>query len=105
MSAAKHTPGPWHRDRASGLACDVRAAGGKKIALCFGFSEPRKLKGETATAYRARFERYRAQCDVNAVLIATAPEMFDLLVKLRDEGEVSNDALIAVLAKATGSAS
>lgn len=72
MSAATHTPGPWLRDRASGLKGDVRAASGKRIALCFGLREPRKRKGETPEAYRVRFERYRDECDANACRIVAA---------------------------------
>lgn len=71
MSTA-HTPGPWVRDRASGLNGDVRSASGKKVALCFGLREPRKRKGETPEAYRARFERYRDECDADACRIVAA---------------------------------
>ena len=72
MSANKHTPGPWLRDDCSGLDCDVRAASGRKVALCWG------LASNNATNYRAD---YRAECDANAHLIAAAPE---LLAALKD---------------------
>ena len=70
MSAKKHTPGPWLRDDRSGLDCDVRAASGRKVALCWG------LASNNATNYRAD---YRAECDANAHLIAAAPELLDAL--------------------------
>ena len=64
MSAA-HTPGPWVRDRASGLNCDVRGGNNRKVALCWGLS--------AAAAKNA--DPYRAECDANAVLIAAAPDL------------------------------
>lgn len=72
MSAAQHTPGPWLRDRTAGLRCDVRAASGRKIALCFGLADPRKRKGESIEQYRERYEAYRKRCDADAVRIVAA---------------------------------
>lgn len=76
MNAKKHTPGPWLRDDCSGLDCDVRAASGRKVALCWG------LASNNATNYRAD---YRAECDANAHLIAAAPELLEALSKLLNE--------------------
>lgn len=72
MSTAQHTPGPWLRDRTAGLRCDVRAASGRKIALCFGLADPRKRKGESIEQYRERYEAYRKRCDADAVRIVAA---------------------------------
>lgn len=69
MSAATlFTPGPWLRDRASGFNCDVRAASGRKVALCWGLTTGSPLR-----------PAYLAECDANAVLIATAPDMLAML--------------------------
>jgi hypothetical protein len=64
--SAKHTPGPWVRDRVSGLNCDVRSSSGRRVALCWGLS---------ATAAAKNSDAYRAECDANAVLIAAAPDL------------------------------
>ena len=68
--ADKHTPGPWHRDARSGPGCDVRAASGRKVALCWG------LASNNASNYRPG---YRAECDANAHLIAAAPDLLEAL--------------------------
>ena len=78
MNAKKHTPGPWLRDDCSGLDCDVRAASGRKVALCWG------LASNNATNYRAD---YRAECDANAHLIAAAPELLEALQRLLSEND------------------
>ena len=67
----KWTPGPWLRDTASGLSCDVRASSGRKVALCWGLS--------TTRAAMENRPGYRAECNANASLIAVAPEMYILL--------------------------
>jgi hypothetical protein len=73
MSTAKHTAGPWHRDRSSGARCDVRAENGRKVALCWGLS--------TSKAAQTNADSYRDECNANAHLIAAAP---DLLGSLKD---------------------
>ena len=52
--STKHTPGPWFRDDRSGLECDVRAASGRKVALCWG------LASNNARNYD---KKYKAECD------------------------------------------
>lgn len=69
----KFSPGPWLRDRKSGASCDVRAAGGRKIALCWGLT--------TGDPTR---KAYRDECDANANLIAAAPDMLAALLYYRD---------------------
>jgi hypothetical protein len=69
---AEHTPGPWQRDRASGLKCDVRAENGRKVALTWGLG--------CGDNYR---EKYRAECDANAHLIAAAPELLEAMESAR----------------------
>jgi len=93
--ADKHTPGPWHRDARSGLDCDVRAASGRKVALCWG------LASNNASNYRPG---YRAECDANARLIAAAPELLDVLEELVAEFGVCGltEKARAAIAKATG---
>ena len=100
MSANKHTPGPWLRDDRSGLDCDVRAASGRKVALCWG------LASNNATNYRAD---YRAECDANAHLIAAAPELLEALQEMVSLVEVvipfdgpQQRKARAAIAKATG---
>ena len=73
---SKHTPGPWLRDTASGLSCDVRASNGRKVALCWGLS--------TSRAAKANSPAYRAECDANARLIAAAPELLVALQRVMD---------------------
>lgn len=73
MSATKHTSGPWLRDTQSGINCDVRAASGRKVALCWGLSACNTLR-----------PAYRAECDANAHLIAAAPELLEALIMVRD---------------------
>lgn len=65
------TKGPWVRDRTSGLACDVRSASGRKVALCWGLSA-------TKAAIENR-PAYKAECDANAVLIAASPTLLEAL--------------------------
>ena len=99
--STKHTPGPWFRDDRSGLECDVRAASGRKVALCWG------LASNNARNYD---KKYKAECDANARLIAAAPEMLEALEKLlsiQEHGDVASWAnewgeARAVVAKATG---
>ena len=55
--STKHTPEPWIRDDRSGLECDVRAASGRKVALCWG------LASNNARNYD---KKYKAECDANA---------------------------------------
>ncbi len=74
MSKVAHTPGPWHRDRESGVRCDVRSESGRKIALCWGLSTSRAAQANSAS--------YRAECDANARLIAAAPELLEALRQL-----------------------
>ena len=104
MNAKKHTPGPWLRDDCSGLDCDVRAASGRKVALCWG------LASNNATNYRAD---YRAECDANAHLIAAAPELLEALQLGKDfligstawtQAQVDEltEKICAAIAKATG---
>ena len=57
MNEIKHTPEPWLRDDRSGLECDVRAASGRKVALCWG------LASNNARNYD---KKYKAECDANA---------------------------------------
>lgn len=101
MSANKHTPGPWLRDDRSGLGCDVRAASGRKVALCWG------LASNNATNYRAD---YRAECDANAHLIAAAPELLEVAQLILAEDlldflpEEYASKVRAAIAKATGDA-
>ena len=101
MSANKHTPGPWLRDDCSGLDCDVRAASGRKVALCWG------LASNNATNYRAD---YRAECDANAHLIAAAPELLEVAQLILAEDlldflpEEYASKVRAAVAKATGDA-
>lgn len=66
--SAKHTPGPWLRDASSGMKCDVRAANGRNVALCWG------LAANHESNYKVR---YRAECDANAHLIAAAPDLLE----------------------------
>jgi hypothetical protein len=72
MSAHKHTPGPWLRDKKSGINCDVRAASGRKVALCWGLSAVSTNNNPA----------YRAECDANAVLISAAPELLAACMRL-----------------------
>ena len=96
----KWTPGPWLRDTASGLSCDVRASSGRKVALCWGLS--------TTRAAMENRPGYRAECNANAHLIAAAPELYDALEALLDSpyadphGEKERMAARAALAKARG---
>lgn len=64
-----HTRGPWLRDTMSGMSCDVRAASGRKIALCWGLSTTKAANQNTAA--------YRAECDANARLIAASATSYD----------------------------
>jgi hypothetical protein len=57
MSEAKHTPGPWERER-EGLGRSIYAAGGQLVAHVIGDS---------------------AEAEANGDLIATAPEMAEAL--------------------------
>lgn len=71
MADKKFTPGPWIRDRKSGVRCDVRAANGRKVALCWGLS--------TSKGAQTNSPEYRAECDANANLITAAPDMYQAL--------------------------
>ena len=71
MSA--HTPGPWLRDTKSGINCDVRAESGRKVVLCLGL--------RTANPNEPK---YRDECDANAKLIASAPDLLEQLIYLRN---------------------
>jgi hypothetical protein len=88
--SAKHTPGPWVRDRRSGIGCDVRAANGRKVALCWGLSTSKAALNNTPA--------YRAECDANARLIAAAPCMLAAMRELvayvvRDGGMTAGESI------------
>jgi hypothetical protein len=72
--AALHTPGPWHRDAASGYGCDVRAANGRKIAAVAGLRQPATTK--------EGLREQRAVDHANACLIAAAPDLLPALKEL-----------------------
>lgn len=103
---ATHTPGPWVRDRASGLNCDVRGGNNRKVALCWGLS----------AAAAKNSDAYRAECDANAVLIAAAPDLLaaarqaESLIPHLCDLDASHatasvvDMLRAAISKATGEA-
>ena len=76
--STKFTPGPWLRDDRSGLECDVRAASGRKVALCWG------LASNNARNYE---KKYKAECDANATLIAAAPDLLEALQRLLSEND------------------
>jgi len=57
--AEKRTPGKWIHDVVSGVNCDVRAASGRKVALCWGLTNGNPFRSE-----------YKAECDANAAFIA-----------------------------------
>ena len=75
MTQAKHTPGPWLRDRESGFDCDVRAANGRKIASVNVQNQPKSKEG---CALRKK------ENEANARLIAAAPEMLSVLKMVQD---------------------
>jgi hypothetical protein len=102
---AKHTPGPWLRDRASGYACDVRAASGRMICAVAGMRHmARTEEGRLAQ---------REQHEADACLIAAAPELLEALealMELERRGRLMPigrewDAARAAIAKATASPS
>lgn len=70
MSKAKHTSGPWVRDRESGFDCDVRAANGRKIAAVNVQNQPKSKEG---------WAKRKAENEANAILIAAAPELLEAL--------------------------
>ena len=92
MKEMKHTPGPWIRDVHSGIDCDVRAANGRKVALCWG------LASNHATNYKPQ---YRAECAANARLIAAAPELLEALQELVEDVRYGDPVDVAILGKAT----
>lgn len=81
---AKHTPGPWTRDRTSGVRCDARAENGRKVALCWGLSTSRAAQMNTPA--------YKAECDANANLIAVAPTMFNFVTLIAGFTEAGRDS-------------
>ncbi|CAB3858572.1 hypothetical protein LMG26854_03347 [Achromobacter aegrifaciens] len=90
----KHTPGPWHRDTASGFGCDVRANNGRKVAATWGVNNGDPHRPE-----------YRAECDANAHLISAAPELLAAIegvLRVADRATVEFDAARAAIAKAKG---
>lgn len=100
MSEAKHTPGPWLRDRESGFDCDVRAANGRKIASVNVQNQPKSKEG---------WALRKKENEANARLIAAAPELLEALQEIADCGaeawgedrpcvRIARDAI----AKATG---
>lgn len=97
MNKIKHTPGPWLRDDRSGLECDVRAASGRKVALCWG------LASNNASNYHPK---YRAECDANAHLIAAAPELLEFVKEWLERQGADDNYMTAkaraLIAKATG---
>lgn len=82
---AAATPGDWHRDKNSGMSCDVRASGKRKVAITFIGSDAKTEKGR---------RKYKQECDDNAAFIAAAhnnlPAILDRLERAereRDEAE------------------
>jgi hypothetical protein len=73
----KFTPGPWFRDRVSGYHCDVRAGNGRKVASTAGLQNFPTKQGDIEN-------------DANAILIAAAPDMLEVLESLFRQVETSS---------------
>lgn len=82
MTEAKHTPGPWFRDKESGFDCDVRAANGRKIASVNVQCMPRT---------KQQFDGRKAENNANAYLIAAAPELLEASMKVLQWFEAEDD--------------
>jgi hypothetical protein len=94
----KHTPGPWTYDGSNSVTADFEGVG-----ICILEAIPEFWCGDVAR--HPEGEEYQA----NAHLIATAPEMYDVLARLVAESLTSAGPLDvtvreaqAVLAKAEG---
>lgn len=85
--SGQHTPGPWKR--AGELATHILSADGKMVA-----DAPHHNDMPTAEGF------------ANAHLIASSPELLEMLMKVRKWGGVSSldqlDEMDALIAKATG---
>lgn len=90
---SKHTPEPWVRDRTSGIKCDIRAACGRMIALCWGLS--------TSKAAMRNTKEYREVCDANALRIVScvnACATMSLQAEVTEVGKVYTVAQRTVVA-------
>lgn len=75
-AAEKATPGPWIRDKQSGLDADIRAPHpdylktGYPVALCWGLWKPSRNKN--VEAQKEREARHKAASNANADFIAAS---------------------------------